>query len=374
MKSISLCIASIFIFQLNLFAQKDTIPAKRIEKSKINYQSYVLTGDTLFAINDSGKLVIWSLKKLDTIHFSHNDSKTNYTAIAKDKYNNIFIGAKNGDVFKLTPSNLYFSHYVKVKYTIRYMCFNSSNKLFLIVANAIYDPVSKKHWTKFENHATGLIQIKKSYIFFHKKTSKYFSMPQYAFLDSKDRWWMTASYGEFGGEVQIFNTNTESVVSNKFNALNPGTIFPKSVFEDNNENIYITSGLQHFMNSGKIYRIDKNRNVVEICDGKIRPNTTLNDANTGRNDEEFIGPGAYNKIDNSLYFVTTTGFYKAALADNIKPEFLFNTNLSWDREPLAIGVAMSVIKIDFTSDNKLLFLTKNNGFGLYDGKGLVFIK
>jgi len=187
-----------------LFAQKDSVQIFKVWRTGINYKSYIIANNDLFALNDSGKLVIWDLTKLDTIHFAHNNSLLHYTAIAKDRNNNVFLGTSKGQIFKIIPENLTYSLYLKTKYTIRYICFNSSNRLFLIVNNAVYDPITKQYWDKFENHSSGLRVTKKSFLFFKKTLSKYFAMPQYTFLDNQGKWWMTAVYGEFGGRTGNF--------------------------------------------------------------------------------------------------------------------------------------------------------------------------
>src|ERR1700712_2262963 len=100
--------ASTFIFHLTLFAQKDTLQLKKIAKTKIDYKSYVLVNNSLFALNDSGKLVIWDLNKLDTIPFKHN-SLNKFTSIITDRNNDVFIGTNNGDIFKINPKDLSYS-------------------------------------------------------------------------------------------------------------------------------------------------------------------------------------------------------------------------------------------------------------------------
>ena len=46
----------------------------------------------------------------------------------------------------------------------------------------------------------------------------------------------------------------------------------------------------------------------------------------------------------------------------------------WERESLAIGVGMAIKKLDFTNDDKLVFLTSNAGIGVYDGEKLIMLK
>jgi hypothetical protein len=75
---------------------------------------------------------------------------------------------------------------------------------------------------------------KRIFIFFHKKKilKNYFAIPQYTFIDSDGNWWMTAVYGEFGGDLEIFDTQNKAIVDNKFLGINPGDLSPRSVFED----------------------------------------------------------------------------------------------------------------------------------------------
>jgi hypothetical protein len=350
----------------NLMAQTDTPPIRKINKVNENYASYVQVQNQLFALTDSGKLVIWNLKNLDTVRFHYNSRQFKYTAIAKDQFNNIFIATKDGSVFKLDPLSLSYSLYQKIKYPILNILINPDNKIYLIAGGAIYDPQTKKYWYQFENHTKGLIQIKeKRVLFFHlkKHLTKYFANPQYTFVDSKGKFWMTAVYGEFGGEVEVFDSKKDTIVNNRFGDVYPGDLSPRSVFEDDMNNIYVTCGLQHFMNFGEIYRIDNKRNIIKIFNGDIMGKKV------------FVGPGAFNKINHKIYFVTTNGFYNADITlTDIKPQLIFNTNLSWTREPMAVGVDMSVSRLDFTIDNRLLFLTKNDGFGIYDGKSVTFLK
>jgi hypothetical protein len=128
------------------------------------------------------------------------------------------------------------------------------------------------------------------------------------------------------------------------------------------------------MNFGEIYKIDKNRKVIKIFDG-VTNSDTVKKRNAFDDGKDFVGPGAYNKIDKNIYFATSRGFYKAdPNKDKIEPKFLFNPILTWSREPRAIGFGMSITKLDFTPDNKLFFLTQNDGFGIYDGKNLIMFK
>jgi hypothetical protein len=374
MRTLTISFFLMLFFGQGGLAQTDSLGINKIVKTTINYKYFATADNKLFAINDSGQVVIWNLNKLDTIHFSHNDTSFRYTAITKDRQNQIFIGTNKGDIYKVNPTDLSYSLFLDDKYYVHAICFNSDNKMFLIVPAAVYEPSSKKHWNNFTHEKNGMITRKKVLGLFWKTTNKYFDMPQLTSIDNHDRIWMTSSYGEFGGSIQLFDTKKHKELNDKFDGLDMGLLFPKSVFSDDKGNTYITSGLQHFMNWGEIYKIDEHRTVTKIYDCKDYRDTTKNkfeDAGI------FVGQGAYNKTDNSIYFATSRGFYKAALQSTGKlqnPQLLFNPTLSWEREPLAIGIGMTIKRMEFTTDNKLIFLTANDGMGIYHNNKLTLLK
>src|SRR5690606_32583496 len=121
--------------------------------------------------------------------------------------------------------------------------------------------------------------------------------PQYTFIDSKDRIWMTKSWGEFGGSVQIFDTKKRKELEADIDSLDFGLLFPKSVFEDSKQNIYVTSGLQHFGNSGEIYKIEDNHAslIYDSANFKDKDESTFGGG-------IFVGPGQYNKKEEKIYF------------------------------------------------------------------------
>jgi len=358
----------LFSFISRGYSQSDTV-STRLNKTNSNYKSFVIVDETLFAINDTGQVIIWDLNKLDTIRCITSDVSNKYTAIAKDRNSQVFIGGQRGDIYKIDRSNYSCSLFLKEKYTVYNICFNSNNKMFLIVPNVVYDPYSKRHWDGFKNHASGLIYRKKVLGLFWKKSKGGFSIPENVYLDSKDRWWMYRNYGEFGTELNIFDAKNEKIYRGKLDSINKKILSPKSIFEDDSGNIYLTEGLQHMINFGKIFKIDSNEIITEIYENDYHNKESASSL--------FIGPGAYNKKEDTIYFTSDKGFYKAEINTNGKItdiKLVFNPTLYWKREPLAVGASMSTKQMEFTLGGKLVFLTENNGIGIYSNKNLVFLK
>jgi hypothetical protein len=374
------------VIPLYLFGQTDTIAVEHYDKTGINYKCYVIDGDRLYAVNDSGRLVIWDLNKYELIPFQKGDTCTKYTTIAKDRNNDIFIGSNWGTIAKLDKQSMATHNFKNVRYYIWSIFFNLENVMFLAVPYALYCPDKHRIWTKFGHHTDGIQVIRRYHKIYKRKLHKYFSLPIYSFTDRSDRIWMANSHGEFGGDVQVFDATNRKPFNDDFDSLDYGLLFPNSVFEDNEGNIYITSGLNHMMTFGAIFKIDGHNKVTNIYESKEKYIPDLMNSKkhlvAGKpvldteyivRDAEFVGPGAFNKRDTCIYVVLSSGIFKAKMsgADTALHFIpLFKTGLHWGREPQAIGYAMLIKKIEFTDSGNILFLTENDGIAIYDGKAV----
>jgi hypothetical protein len=347
-----------------------------VQKTGSNYKSVLHSNNRIYAITEGGGAVVWDLLAMDTIPFAYNETASHkFLCVSKDRVDAIYFGTDKGHIFKYNSITGNCDLYKKIKYSVNHIFFNSDNYPLTIVPYAVYDPITKRRWTKFDNHTDGLIHKRKILGIFSKRVYKYFQMPHYTFLDSQDRIWMTASFGEFGGDVQIFDTKNFRIIENKFDSVSPGSLHPRSVFESTDQNIFITSGLQHFSSSGDIYKIDKESAVSKIFHSS---GPRVLDRKSGKVIDEgglFVGPGAYNKHDNCIYFATSRGIHKISVdhGRSKTAELVVNPELRWGREPLAIGAAMNIKTMEFLPDGRLLFLTAMDGIGIYDGKSIILL-
>jgi hypothetical protein len=193
MKS-AFCFLTILLFiAFPANAQSDSA-VTRIERTTFDYQSLLYYHDNVYAISKSGHVVIWDLVKLDTIPFPKNDTASyKFLCVAKDRMDAIYFGTNKGHIYKYNPATGECDLCKKLKYSVHHLVFNSRNQPLVIVPYAVYDPITKRSWTEFENHTNGLIHKKKVLGVFSKRISKYFQMPQYTFLDSQDRLWIPTS-------------------------------------------------------------------------------------------------------------------------------------------------------------------------------------
>src|SRR5690606_30996231 len=157
-----------------------------------------------------------------------------------------------------------------------------------------------------------------------------------------------------------FDTKNRKEINSSIDSLRLSMLFPQNIFSDDKNNVYISSGLQHFSNFGEIWKINDNKaeKIFESEDFKEQyPN------------ELFVGPCLIDTKAKKIYITTTEGVFKAELPQNgkiQKIDLLFEPEIYWDREPLAIGAKMSIKKLLLTKDGKIIFLTSKNGVGIYN--------
>lgn len=237
-------IITILLLLLGFESQAQTGSLK-IEKK--TFQSMQIIGDRLLALDEGGRLSVWDTNSLQKI-YSSKDTIIQYSSIGVDKNNEVFLGSKNGKLYKLNSTDFTTELYMKLKnkyYVISEILFNSSNELFLILPYGIYDPINDVLWKDFEHKYSirRVIERKRFLLFFHKKIflDKYFAYPDYSFFDSNDMLWMSTSEGEFGSELQVFDAKKKVIVKRDYiNKSQPYGNF-KSGFESEKGDIFITS-------------------------------------------------------------------------------------------------------------------------------------
>lgn len=393
-------ITFLILFVGNAFAQT--------EQDSIQFASFTTTlliENHLLALDTNGQLTVWDLETLSKVHQQQSDY-SKYSTLAKDKNEKIFIGTHQGEIFEFKLLDYSSSLYLKIKRSkspktnylnsIKHIFFNSENEIFLIIPYGVYDPIYDKYWDKFpryELEGLGFVPVvKKRFLFFKPKVKYHFHLPQLTYLDNQDVIWMAKNYGEFGTMLHLFDTRKRKPLDIEFDSLNMGLFHPQSFFEVGND-LYATSGLQHFMVSGDIFKIN-GKKVTNLYDSRtfedtvsvsyesdtlITNDTTIIFKDTIHLVKEglFIGPGCYHSKEHKIYFSTHRGIFRCNVLKNgkiEKIEFVFNPVLHWTNEPLAIGASMPIKKMEFTKDNRLIFLTKLNGIGIFDGEKTIFLK
>ena len=312
----------------------------------------------LYAVTTDGKIKCWNLSTEKKKTVTHN-SRFTFTAISSDKQQNVVVGTNDGKLFTLSDKGLQLLHAMQKPYTIEHIVFNSQNEPYLIICNALYAPLTHTYWTAFPQQTTVGIRIE-------KRAKEFFRFPSCVFVDAHDVIWMTNFYGEFGGSFQLFDSKERKPLNRSIENLELGLFFPQSIFSDGKTDaVYIASGLQHLINSGDIFKID-NYTAEKI----------LNDDDFDLNNRLFIGASTIDPVTQTLYIATQKGIYKTFLSKSRKIgilELLCEPKLRWEREPLAMGAKMAIKKLLLVR-GKLLFLTSQNGIGVFENGNISYLK
>lgn len=326
--------------------------------AQLTIKDMIAKDSLLYAVTTDGKLKCWNLSTEKKKTVTHN-SRFIFTAIGSDKQQNVVVGTNNGKLFTLSDNGLQLLHTMQKPYTIEHIVFNSQNEPYLIIRNALYAPLTHTYWTAFPQQTTVGIRIE-------KRAKEFFRFPSCVFVDAHDVIWMTNFYGEFGGSFQLFDSKERKPLNRSIENLELGLFFPQSIFSDGKTDaVYIASGLQHLINSGDIFKID-NYTAEKI----------LNDDDFDLNNRLFIGASTIDPVTQTLYIATQKGIYKTFLSESGKIgnlELLCEPKLRWEREPLAIGAKMAIKKLLLVR-GKLLFLTSQNGIGVFENGNISYLK
>lgn len=258
--------------------------------------------------------------------------------------------------------------------------FNSRNQCFLITDQGIVDVQSHTNYFPGSSFYTNN-QIRYQQGWFY---------PPVSFLDYQDNLWLGFDHGEWGGDVFAFDTRQRAFRRLQTEQIGM-TRNPVNGFCDDQKNVYMSGGVSHmFLSHGSIIRFTNGVGTPVLLskDRETPTEMIVEDPKTGKKQKQMwttwkgghrIGPVAYNPSDKHLYFYSQFGIFKGDpktnLSDIKRWKSVLEPNLSWTAgSPNAAGPAMNVLKMKFTVDGTLLFLTEHNGLGVYGDNKLRFIE
>lgn len=364
MTRLPLLILHLLFFISACNGQTQPVEVKEKKNSSNQYKDFAYDGDRIWGLTTEGKLALFDATNGDPI----SDNVKNDSAIivlTNDKEGNIIIGDKSKAIKKYDKQTKTWRTLFKFDNNLLAITFDSKNNCYLITNKGIYDNSSSTYFypDSSQNH-----QIRHQAGWFREPT----------FLtDKNDNIWVGFGYGEWGGELFIFNTKGKKFIIPQLKGF-PITLNPiKSIFESS-ENVFVTSGLMHFSTSGSIAKFDNFHSslVFESEEHKKFPKDSTNDEFI---DGEYIGPGVYNEKDNCIYFYSQNGIFKGNPKNDLSKidnwTKVLQPNLHWTNgQPDAVGSPMNVLKLKFVNSDKLIFVSQNDGIGIYDGKTLIMTR
>jgi hypothetical protein len=328
------------------------------------YLDYIVADNYIWGLTSNGTINLFDIstgKKAD----KKIPNSSQITILTKDKEEFPIIADKNREIKKYNSIENSWTTIAKYDCDISGIVFDSKGVCYAITNNGIIDLSTKKKYftTNSLNHQ---IHFKESW-----------SYQTCYFIDRKNNIWIGFAFGEWGGELIIFNTTDKKFITPSLNKFEIALWPIKSFFEDSSS-VYLSSGLMHFETSGTIVKFE-NFNATVLFDSESHwEKPTEKDSVKQMINGEYIGPATFNYFNNSIYFYSHNGIFRGNKSKDLSKienwEKVLQPKLKWKSgQPDAIGSPMNVLKLSIIDINKFVFLSQNDGIGFFDGKQLILI-
>jgi hypothetical protein len=194
---------------------------------------------------------------------------------------------------------------------------------------------------------------------------KWLPQPAASLLDTSGRLWVGFGMGEWGGNLHIFNTETQRFEYADFRK-SEACLAPVKSFCQVADQVYMSCGVMHFLTFGCITRFDAGQPKPVLISSYEKNYRTV----AGQHAGEYLGPVTY--ANNALYYYSQNGIFRGELGGDLSKvdawKLVFKPRLHWTLgQHDAIGSPINVQKMAFTSDGKLVLLALNDGIGIWDG-------
>ena len=344
----------------------------------VSYKDFVLDDESVWLLTNTGKLIAKKWTTNTTLSTVRND--TSVIVLAKDRQGNIVISDVDHRISVFDRQKQTWLTLTTYKGKLTALAFDSHNHCFALTDQGIVDPAKQITYFPDSTYSGNESRWLKKKLWLATPT---------CFTDSHDNLWLGLNYGEWGGDVFAFNLQKRN-----FLYLNTDSVQmdsnPVLAFCEDLDNVYMAGGVSHiFLTHGSIVRFT-NQKASPVLLSKDRE-TPVHVTRTGSDGKEkteiwttwkggqLIGPIAYNPSNKCLYFYSQDGIFKstpgADLSDIKQWQNILKPSLRWNNgQQYAAGPAMNVLKMQFSPDGALFFLSEYDGLGIYDGKTLRYIK
>jgi len=369
-----------------------TILAQNKKGQESRYTDVTTKNDLIYALSKTHKLVVWDMNKGDISYI-----KKEVSCIYTNQKNEVYCVTLDGEIQKETTTNKWkkIGTFTGTPFAI---FTTTTNKIASISSKGV--KYNNKYYMPKEKNRIG----NGMYSFKNSKLRK----PQLSYIDQKDRIWISYDFGKFS-EVFIFDTKKAAFINHKslsildekktFNskedylkdyqkkqfkkypyhvkklgkkyAYKFPTELPllygiKSMTQDNTGNYYFSEGLGYSDKKNGLfeYQTTSEKRFYKISE---------NSESSFKKQNEIIGPIVYNNFNESLYYYSNYGVFKLHKNESgLKNELIIDPNalLYITKNTNNYGSVMNVTKFIFMDATRFVFLTKQYGFGYYDGENV----
>jgi len=379
----------IYLFFTFFFIQVNGQTSKTFDSK---YADITTKNNLVYALSKTNKLVVWDMKNGDLSYI-----KKEISCIYSNNNNQVYCVNLDGEILKEIKPNQWkkAGAFTGTPYAI---VTTSLNKIASISSRGI--KYNNKYYMPSEKNRIG----NGMYSFKNNKLRE----PQLTYIDNKDRIWISYDFGKFS-EVFIFDTKKAAFINHKplsviddkrtFNSREdylkdyqkkqfkkyPYHVkkqgkeycykFPtelpllygiKSITQDKLGNYIFSEGLaySHKKNGVFEYQTTNEKKFYKIVEHTEK---------SFKKQNEIIGPVIYNNHNEALYYYSNYGFFKLYKKESkFTNELIVDPNvlLYTKKIPHNYGSVMIVKKMLFMDKTRFVFLTKQYGFGYYDGENV----
>lgn len=412
-------------------SQNDSIINSQINLLNSEYKDFVFAKNIVYAITEYDDLVAIDLKK-DTFKLIEK----NISAIAKKSNNELVFGSNDGKIFTLNKKQK-AKQIERIDAEIFSILINSKDEYIIYSNKSIYynkeDYIPKRKtnfYGKVRAKRTGTLLIKPDYIYLDKMDFIWFAYDEgewggnVCFFDLNKKEFIYDKWLELDEDVKYkdkydYFTKLKEKYPETIKVTKKDTVYKypynlsissvmKGVAYNNNDDIFITSSGSghsiiyateknfHYYVDGTIVKISKKeKNYFKSCfdeeileDEKYKfafarnfmgfknDDSQLREKILTENEINKLGPISFNKYNNKLYFFSSKGFYTLNNLDcTFSKKLYFSPKLTCKVEnEIGYCIHLNVTKFEFISEKEILFLTKNNGIGYYNGESIKYFR
>lgn len=333
-------------------------------KAQTQYKDFVVSGKNIIGLTETGKLIIFDIenrRKTDSI-----DTPFKAVLLTKNRLGEIVVVDEKNRVNKYIKDKNTWEQIANTKTNILGAIFDSENTCYIITEDGIENTKSGERYfpEKSLNHL----------MHYNNKWRESYTY----YIDKNNRIWIGFGYGEWGGNIFIFDTK-----KGEFLTPNCGKfiieLLPITSFFETNDNVFVSSGCQHMRTAGTLVKFD-NLNATEFYESKFAWSEPQGkDSIRNMIEGEYIRLATYNKFNNSIYYYSQEGIKKGKLDNDLSKKGNWESVITPKLyrkyvQPDAIGTPMNVLKLEILDENKLIFLSQNDGIWLFSGKELIMLK
>ncbi|MEJ6980514.1 hypothetical protein WG906_08640 [Pedobacter sp. P351] len=349
-KTLSLLLL-IFLVELAVFAQ-------------VRYKDFIVTDKAIWALSERGELDVFDVKSGKSIK-RNTGGYSEIKDITTDIQGRLVITDKNGWVKSFNGQTQTWIDIVRLKEINYGILFDSKNRCYAITNKGIIDVGNDR------------IYFSGSSLNDQIRPKEFWEKPYCYYIDKKDRIWIGYGYGEWGGNLYVFETTSKNFLTSTLNTFQISLWPVRSFFEDSSS-VYLSAGLQHMFTKGTIIGF-KNLKAFTLLESTIHEGEPDDKGMRKMLNGEYIGPATFNKFTNSIYFYSQNGMFKGNTSRDLSKvenwELIVKPQLQWENgQPDAVGSPMNVLKITILDKDRFAFLSQNDGIGLYDGNKVIMLK